>query len=86
MSVSYLQAGVGPWMAEVVESPWFRGSVSRLPLEVRSHTIITRKLVYINGNGTLLSRMRQIYKQGRMVKKAILKKELATVACLSIRC
>lgn len=80
--MSYLQAGVGPRMAEVVESPWLGGSVNRLPLEVRSHTIITWKLVYTNGNGTLLSRMRQMYKQGRMVKKAILKKELASVACV----
>lgn len=58
VSVSYLQAGVRPWMAEIVESPWLRGGVNWFPLEVRGHAIVPRKLEYSHGNWTLFSRKR----------------------------
>lgn len=53
--VSYLEAGVGPWMAEVVESPRLGGGVHRFPLELWSHTISARKLENSHGDGTLFS-------------------------------
>lgn len=52
--VSYLEAGVGPWMAKVVEPPRLRRGVHRFPLEVRGHTISPRKLEYAHGDRTLL--------------------------------
>lgn len=57
VSVSYLQVGVRPWMAEVVESPWLRGGVNQFPLDVWGHTIIPRKLEYSHRKWTLLSGM-----------------------------
>lgn len=68
MSVLYLQAGVGPWMAEVVESPWLRGGVNRFPPEVWGHTIAPRKLEYSHGNRTLFSTTGCI--QGRRLNKS----------------
>lgn len=65
--VSYLQAGVGPWMAEVVESPRLRGGVHRFPLDFRGHTISPGKLEYTHGDGTFLPGLRQ--REGRMIQK-----------------
>ena len=53
--MSYLEAGVGPRMAEVVESPRLGGGVNRFLLELRSHTISARKLENSHGDGTLFS-------------------------------
>lgn len=66
VSVSYLQAGVGPWMVEV-ESPWLRGGVNRFPLEVWGHTVAPRKLEYSHGNRTLFSTR---YMKGRKLNKS----------------
>lgn len=41
-------------MAKVVKSPWFSEGVHRFPLEVRGHTISSRKLEYSHGDGALL--------------------------------
>lgn len=54
LCVCYLKAGVGPWMAKVVESPWFSERVYRFSLEVRGHTVSTRKLENSHGDGALL--------------------------------
>lgn len=66
--MSYLQVGIRPWVAEVVESPWLRGGVNHFPLDVWGHTIITRKLEYSHGKWTLLSGMRLM--QGRRLNKS----------------
>lgn len=68
VSVSYLQAGVGPWMAEVVKSPWLRRGVYRFPLEFRGHTIAPGKLEYSHGNRTLSSTTR--YMQWKRLNKS----------------
>lgn len=59
-SVSYLQAGVGLWMADAVKSPWLRRGVNRFPLEFRGQTIGPGKLEYSHGNRTLSSTTRYI--------------------------
>lgn len=64
---SYLEACVGPRMAEVVESPWLR-RVHRFPLEVGGHTISPRELEYAHGDGTLLPGYRDKWK-GRMTQR-----------------
>lgn len=66
--MSYLQAGVGPWIAEVVESPWLRCGVNWFPLEVWGHSVAPRKLEYSHGNRTFFSTTR--YMQGRRLNKS----------------
>lgn len=68
--MSYLEAGVGSWMAKVVESPWLRGGVNGFPLEFRGHTISPRKLEYAHGDGTLLSGYRDKRKDDSKGKKS----------------
>lgn len=68
VSVSYLQAGAGPWMAEVVKSPWLRRGVKRFPLDVWGHTIAPRKLEHSHGNRTLSSTTR--YMQWKRLNKS----------------
>lgn len=52
---SHLEAGVGPRVADVVESPRLRRGVHRFLREIRGHAISPGKLEDAHGDGTLLS-------------------------------
>lgn len=64
LPTSYLEAGVRPWMAKVVESPWFRWGVHGFSVEVRGHAISCRKLEQAHGDWTLLPGDGETQKEG----------------------
>lgn len=56
MHVAYLETGVRPWMANVIESPRFSLDIPGVPVEVSAHAINPWDLKDAHGDGPILPR------------------------------